>query len=181
MTEKDILQIIQDDPWMMGVLGHARNLNLPDWMIGAGFVRNKVWDYLHGFKHEVVQTPDIDLIYLDRNHVDKEADARLSAQAKELTGLNWEIINQAYTHDWHGREPYTNSEQALADWVEIPTCIAVSMRGDDSLQLHAPHGIKDLVNLIVRRNPASIDIDAYTQRVVSKKWQEKWPKLKIVW
>lgn len=181
MTEKDILNIIEQDAWMTDVLRHARDINLPDWMIGAGFVRNKVWDYLHGFKHDTVQTPDIDLIYLDRDHADKEADEKLSAHAKELTGINWEIVNQAYTHDWHGRNPYMSTEQALADWVETPTCVAVSMRGDGSLKLYAPHGISDLVSLIVRRNPASIDVASYKQRVVSKKWQEKWPRLHVIW
>ena len=35
---------------MMNVLNEANKLNLPDWVIGAGFLRNKVWDYLHDIK-----------------------------------------------------------------------------------------------------------------------------------
>lgn len=181
MTKEDILKIIADDPWMMDALRYARSLNLPEWMMGAGFVRNKVWDYLHGYVHDVVPTPDLDLIYLDRQHVSKEYDATLSEAALRKTGINWEIINQAYTHEWHGREPYVSTEQALADWVETPTCVAVSMNNDDSLRLHAPLGIDDLVNLVVRKNPACLDNASYKERVISKKWQEKWPKLKILW
>ena len=62
MTEQDILKIIENDKWMMDILHVAQKLNLPDWMIGAGFVRNKVWDYLHGYKNEKVLTRDIDFI-----------------------------------------------------------------------------------------------------------------------
>ena len=42
MTEKDILDLIKRDKWMMDVLRVAEKLNLPDWIIGAGFIRNKV-------------------------------------------------------------------------------------------------------------------------------------------
>src|SRR3989344_341827 len=42
MTEKDILDLIKIDKWMMDILRVAEKLNLPDWIIGAGFIRNKV-------------------------------------------------------------------------------------------------------------------------------------------
>jgi hypothetical protein len=51
MNEEVILKLIENDPWMMEVLMTASDANLPDWMIGAGFVRNKVWDYLHGYSN----------------------------------------------------------------------------------------------------------------------------------
>lgn len=179
MTEQDILKIIENDKWMMDILHVAQKFNLPDWMIGAGFVRNKVWDYLHGYKNEKVLTRDIDLIYFDKNNIDENKDIQLSKEAKEETGVNWEIVNQAYTHKWHNREPYKNTEEALADWVEIPTCVAVSINNEGKLQLHAPHGIDDLVNLIVRKNPTCSDSSLYESRVINKRWKEKWPKLNI--
>jgi hypothetical protein len=180
MTEQDILKIIENDSWMMNILSVAKNLNLPDWMIGAGFVRNKVWDYLHGYDNEKVLTRDIDLIYFDKNNIDENKDKELSRQMKEKTGIDWEVVNQAHTHKWHNREAYNNSEEALADWVEIPTCVAVSIDNDGKLQLHAPLGIDDLVNLIVRKNLACSDPEAYKDRIISKGWKNKWPKLNIV-
>ena len=98
MTEQEILELIQNDSWMISIIQNARSLNLPDWMIGAGFVRNRVWDYLHGYKNKEVPTADIDLIYFDQNNIDEKADMRLSKKMKEKTGVNWEIVNQAYTH-----------------------------------------------------------------------------------
>ncbi|MEK7501722.1 MAG: nucleotidyltransferase family protein [Patescibacteria group bacterium] len=180
MTECDILKIIEDDKWMMNILHIAEKLNLPDWMISAGFVRNKVWDYLHRYKNEKVLTRDIDLIYFDKDNIDENKDIELSKEIKKKTGVNWEIVNQAYTHTWHNREPYKNTEEALADWVEIPTCVAVSINKNGNLRLHAPLGIEDLVNLIVRKNPRCSDSESYKDRVTSKRWKEKWPKLNIV-
>ena len=180
MTEQDILKIIKDDKWMMDILQVAEKLQLPDWMIGAGFVRNKVWDYLHGYKNKKVLTRDIDLIYFDKNNIDEKKDVELSKEVKKKTGMNWEIVNQAYTHTWHNRKLYKNTKEALADWVEIPTCVAVSIDNKGKLKLHAPLGIEDLVNLIVRKNSRCSDSESYKDRVISKKWKEKWPKLNII-
>ena len=43
-----IASIIAQDPVGMKQLRAARSLGLPDWCIAAGFVRNRVWDHLHG-------------------------------------------------------------------------------------------------------------------------------------
>ena len=182
MTEKDIMALIEKDEWMMSVLRVARDLNLPDWMIGAGFVRNKVWDYLHGFDNKEVQTRDIDLIYFDRNKLTEETEKKYEDALKEKLNINWEPRNQARMHIKHNRkELYKNSYEALSEWPETATCVAVRLNGDDTLELFVPHGTEDLVNLIVRPSPAFLNnLDAYRKRIHSKNWQEKWPKLKIL-
>ena len=63
-TEQDIIKLIQNDTWMMGILQTAKSLQLPDWWICAGFVRSKIWDVLHGYEVRTL-TPDIDIIYFD--------------------------------------------------------------------------------------------------------------------
>ena len=72
MNDRDILNLIREDDWMMNILSIAERLNFPDWVIGAGFVRNKVWDYLHGFSRKEVATADIDLVYYDLNGNDQK-------------------------------------------------------------------------------------------------------------
>lgn len=179
MNEADVVNLIKDDEWMMAVLREADALHLPDWMVGAGFLRNKVWDYLHGIKREVADTNDIDLIYYDAGNQNEESDRALSKQISGKRGLKWEIVNQAYTHRWHNREiPYKNSTEALAEWVETPTCVAVTLQNGEPTII-APHGIDDLVNLVVRPTPTA-DPDSFNRRYRDKRWLEKWPKLKIV-
>jgi hypothetical protein len=180
MNKEAILELVKNDPWMINMLVKARDLDLPDWMIGAGFVRNKIWDHLHGFISDKVPTADIDLIYFEPNGNSAEEDNILSKQVSERTGFRWEIVNQAYTHTWHNRPPYKNTEEALSEWVETPTCIAIRLISDDSLSLYAPHGIEDLVTLKVRPTPNNFDTEAYKTRQLKKDWKKKWPKLNII-
>lgn len=180
MTEKDIANLVASDQWMMDVLHEAEKLNLPDWMIGAGFLRNKVWDYLHGIHREVADTNDIDLIYFDPEHVSEEADYELSDKLSDTLGLRWEIKNQAHMHKRHSHEPYKSAAEGMSHWVETPTCVAITLVKDKP-KVVAPHGIDDLVNLIVRPSPSRKDqLDLFYNRIESKKWLEKWPKLKVV-
>ena len=43
-------KIIRKDFFIMDILKTVRTLNLPDWYIAAGVIRNTVWDVLHGYK-----------------------------------------------------------------------------------------------------------------------------------
>ncbi len=172
--------MIKEDRWMMNVLYEADKLNLPDWMIGAGFLRNKVWDKLHNIKREIADTNDIDLVYFDEKNTE-ESDKKLSGKMKGVLGLSWEIVNQSYTHKWHSRKmPYKNTSDALSEWVETPTCVAVTLV-DGEPKIIAPHGISDLVNLIVRPSPSHREnLGIFYTRVKSKNWLKKWPKLRVV-
>ena len=98
-----------------------------------------------------------------------------------ILDMEWEIVNQAYVHKWYGyREPHINTEDAISHWVETATCVAVTLEGDMP-RIIAPHGIDDLVNLVVRPSPSFIDKpDVFFKRVRSKKWLEKWPKLRVI-
>ena len=184
MTEQDILNLISGDKFMMDTLQTAEKLNLPDWLIGAGFVRNKVWDYLHGYNKPQVDAADIDLIYFDPSGNGEKADEKLSEELKNRTGVNWEIVNQAYAHEWYTIKPlpYTSSEDSVSKWSETATCIGVKVE-NGKLKLIAPHGVEDLVNLIIRPNLAFVDKgnvkNVVIERVKQKKWLEKWPKLKL--
>jgi len=179
MTEQDILNLIQKDEWMMKVLKIAEQQKLKDWVIGAGFVRNKIWDYLHGFKNKEVDTNDIDLVYFDKDGNNKEKDKKLSQQLSDKTKINWQIKNQFYMHEKNNLPPYKSTIDALSKWTETATGIGVKIK-NNKLTLVAPNGINDLVNLVVRPSPKFPEsIDIIKQRVKDKKWLEKWPKLKV--
>jgi len=179
MTEQDILNLISKDEWMMDILRIADKLDLPDWVIGAGFVRNKVWDYLHGYNKPQVDTADIDLVYYDLNGNDKKVDEELSKKLRKETGIGWEVVNEAYAHKCNSLPPYKSTEDALSQWPETVTAIGVKLESG-KLKLVAPYGIDDLVNLIIRPSPKFTDINKVKERVKQKRWLEKWPKLKVL-
>lgn len=41
-NEKEIIQLIKEDEWMMDILRAVKSLHLPDWWVCAGFVRSKI-------------------------------------------------------------------------------------------------------------------------------------------
>jgi hypothetical protein len=188
MTKEGIIQLIKNDIWMMNVLSIAKTLNLPDWYIGAGFIRSKVWDTLHGYSKRT-SLPDVDVIYLDKtdftaseaNNESTKAEISYEKKLKKLLPeVKWSVTNQARMHLFHDTAPYISSEKALSEWVETATCVGIRLDQNNQLVLSAPRGIDDLVNLILRpisNTPEKVAM--FSQRIKDKKWLEKWPKLRI--
>lgn len=178
MTEKDIKDIIRQDKWIMEVLKIVQALNLPDWWIGAGFVRNKVWDYLHEYK---ARTPlnDIDVIYFDLKDLSDSKEKALEKVLRQKLDIPWSVKNQARMAIVRDDGPYKNAEDGLSRWIETATCVGVRLDSSNELELATPLGIDDLVNLILCPNPNIPDSEKFMQRIKDKGWLTKWPKLKI--
>lgn len=70
-TEVELKHLIAADSWMMEIIATVERLELPDSWICAGFIRSKVWDYLH---HYESRTPlgDIDVIYFDKANLSEK-------------------------------------------------------------------------------------------------------------
>lgn len=181
MTDKDICKLIESDPWMMDLLIEVKKLELPDWWIGAGFVRSKVWDHLHHYQTRT-PLPDIDVIYFDKTETNTETEEKkLDEKLKKLRpDVNWSFKNQSRMHVLHKHKPYKNSTEALSYWVETATCVGVTLGKDDHVVLTAPRGIDDLVNLVLRPTPDNIKNPiTFYERIEKKQWLKKWPKLHI--
>lgn len=176
MTEDDILALIRNDTGMMRIVKRAEQLSLPDWMIGAGFVRNKVWNHLSGIASEGNAGTDVDLIYFDAANQNWEADKNLSESLTQEADILWEVKNEAYMHEHNSFAPFTSAEDAMAHWPETATAVAVTL-GPDGLQLIAPYGIDDLVNMRVRMCPKFGFPNRVRERIIQKRWKERWPKL----
>jgi hypothetical protein len=186
MNEEDILRLVKADSWMMEVMFQAEGVGLRDWVIGAGFLRNKIWNHLHGYNEEVIQNAetDIDLVYYDPEGNDQESDESLSLKIKKETGRNFEIVNQFYAHQWNEIPPYVSIEDAISQWPETATAIGITLENKE-LKLIAPYGIGDLVSLVIRESPNfkgtfERNIGLVKKRVEEKQWLRKYPKLKMV-
>jgi Nucleotidyltransferase len=96
-SERDAAELIHADAWMMTVLRAAQELDLPDWWIGAGFVRNKVWDVIEHKQSE--PTRDVDLVYFNAADVTPETDWSYDERMKrDHPFAEWEVRNQARMH-----------------------------------------------------------------------------------
>jgi hypothetical protein len=174
--------LLRADGQRMACLQAARELALPDWALGAGFIRNLIWDHLHC---KSVPTPlnDIDLIYLDSADPAglKEADHEAWLAAR-VPGQRWEVRNQARMHQRQRVPPFVSSLEALSHWVEVPTCIGVRLRPDGEFEWLAPYGFVPNWSLQVDPNPrCRQESQVFTDRVKAKGWQLLWPDLVVNW
>lgn len=178
--------LARESRWIMGALVAVRSLGLSSWCIGAGAVRNLVWDALHD-KTEPSELSDIDVAYFDAECLASQQDKDLQSQlAAALPGVPWEVTNQAAVHLWfegyfgHPVPPLESLEDAVASWPEYATSVGLRLERDESITIIAPHGLEDLFACVVRRNPARVSINTYRQRVEQKRYCERWPSVRIV-
>ncbi|WP_159650914.1 nucleotidyltransferase family protein [Vibrio atypicus] len=176
---EQIFSLIKQDDQRVDLLNITRNLALPQCYVSAGFVRNLVWDHLHG-KQTSTPLNDIDVIYFDPAESNSAANLDYEKQLKALRpNVNWQVRNQAIMHVRNGDKPYTNVNHAMSHWPEKETAVAVKINGDGNLECLAPFGLESLFNLQVTHNPKR-EISVFDQRVASKNWLTLWPKLTVV-
>ncbi|CZT26809.1 nucleotidyltransferase family protein [Pseudomonas sp. B21-017] len=176
-----IQSIISSDPVRWRLLEIVHSLKLPDCWIGAGFVRNAVWDYLHGRVSSPVST-DVDVIWFNAERCTPEEDAALEAVLSGLEPtVKWSVKNQARMHIQNGDEPYLCAIDAMRYWPETATAVAVRLRDEGSCEIAAPLGVDDLLGLVIR--PAGRFVTEkntiYQDRFKSKNWMKIWPQLSL--
>lgn len=180
-NKKIVLDLIEKDPKKMEVLRAVKSLDLPDWLVGAGFVRNQVWDHLHEYKDQTPAT-DIDVAYFDPNNTTEEVEKEYEKRLREMVDAEWSVTNQARMGKINNQtKEYISTEDAISHWPETATAVGVKINAEEALELIVPHGIDDLVNLRLRMTPEFGDgYEAFLKRVEKKQWLSKWPKLKMV-
>lgn len=181
MNEEFFINLIKKDLWRMEVLTAVQSLNLPDWLIGAGFVRNPVWDSLHNLEKQTPIT-DIDVAYFDPNDLSEETEIKYQKILAQKIEADWSVTNQARMAQINNQDTnYLSTEDAISHWPETATSIGVTMLPDYSLKIIAPHGLDDLFSLKLRMTPHfGGGYDAFLTRIEEKQWLSKWPMLQII-
>ena len=184
---KELTQLIRSTDWFMSVLETVRTCNPPDWLVGAGVIRNLVWDHLHQYQ---IPTPlaDIDVIFFDPQDVRSERDQMVQQQlAQRLPHVTWEATNQAAVHLWYedvfgfSVPALHSSEEAVGTWPETATSVAVRLLPTDEIHIVAPCGLSDLFNMVLRRNPCRVTHEQFIQRLHSKQILRKWPYVQVIY
>ena len=176
--------LVASSSQLMAALRAVRSLELASWCIGAGVIRSLVWDSLHGYR-EPSPVADVDVAYFAAG-----APVALAVQLQQqlsflLPGLDWEVTNQAQVHEWlvdasgQAYQPLISLEDGLATWPEFATCVGVYCDAHDSVRVIAPYGLDDLFELRVRHNPRRVDAATFMERVRSKRFIQRWPRLTV--
>ena len=144
-----IADIIAQDPVGMKQLRAVRTLGLPDWCIAAGFVRNRVWDHLHGI-FPPREPPDVDVLYYDKADLSKASEQAFEARLTARVPVPWQVRNQARMHLPKNVPQHASTSDAMTYWLETVTAVGVRLEADDTLRVIAPLGTDDLLGLCCR-------------------------------
>jgi hypothetical protein len=172
--------IVRRDPERLRLLRLVRDLELPDCWIAAGFLRNAIWDALHGRAPRQAYD-DIDVIWFDANRASASHDSALEAHLlRRDASVHWSIKNQARMHVRNGDAAYCCAADAMCHWVETTAAVALRIDGADRIEFLVPLGTHDLFDMIIRPGPRFRDDKRpiFAARVAEKRWFENWPLLR---
>lgn len=180
-----LLAILGEHSWFMKALDTVSELHLSNWCVGAGAIRNIVFDYLDGSSTTPIR--DVDVAYFDQSdiseHKDREHEDFLKAR---MPNLPWEVTNQAAVHLWFKKNfgypvsPVKSIQEAVGTWPENCTAVAVTRVHKDKYKVYAPCGLEDLFGMVIRRNPARVDVRTYNARISTKQYAQCWKSVKII-
>jgi len=183
---EELVRIVRASPWFMSALEAVRSLELNSWCIGAGAIRNLVWDHLHDHT-KPSSLPDVDVAYFEQDGSHPARDIAIQTKLQALEpNLPWEVTNQACVHTWfesyfgHPVIPLQSLEDAVGSWPEYATSVGLFLTASGSIDVIAPHGLEDLFALRIRRNPARVSVETYRQRVEQKQYTKRWPRVTVV-
>jgi hypothetical protein len=177
----DIADFIAQNPRMMRCLAVLAAHGPAGTWIGAGFVRNAVWDHLSGLDMEATPLADLDVVFHDPAIATAEHDARIEAALSVAApDLPWSVRNQARMHERNGHHPYRNVVDALTHWPETATAIAARL-GPQGVEILAPFGLEDVLEMILRPTPSfRTKPEIPLARLEAKGWLTRWPRLRVV-
>lgn len=173
----ELIDIIAKDEQIIETLTIVKNLKLNDCWVGAGFIRNKVWDILH--EKKTIQFNDIDVVFFDETNISEELEKEIEQKLNQIDPkMKWSVKNQARMHFRNNHLKYINTENAISYWPETATAIAARLNLNDKIEILAPHGLNDLFNLIVKPTP-NFDLLVFQKRINEKQWEKQWKNLKF--
>src|SRR5215831_301558 len=71
-----LVEMVRSSSMLMSALNAARVVDPPDWLIGAGAIRDLVWDRLHGVQ-KPARPKDVDLVFFDPTPLDIAGEQRV--------------------------------------------------------------------------------------------------------
>lgn len=182
---KVLKEILSQAEPLVKTLNILQEESLPNWYVGGGSIPQIVWNYYHDYDLcEGVK--DFDIVYYDPEDIsakmEQEREANISRRYPD-SPAEIEAVNEARTHIWYEEdfgkviEPYISTEGAIYHFPTTASAVGVTLTGD-GLKVYAPHGLTDLLGLVVRANKVQIQREVYEAKC--QRWKEVWPKLTII-
>ncbi|WP_077927799.1 nucleotidyltransferase family protein [Wohlfahrtiimonas populi] len=182
-----LFTIVKQHDELMSILSFIQGYHHLNIYIGAGLIRNITWAYLHDIDISI-ESSDIDLVYFDsEDHNLMQYQSFTEHLQLQFPNIQWDITNQANVHQWYDKyfskkiEAFSCLEEAIATWPETATAVAIKLNNNNELDIIAPFGLADLLQMIIRWNPTLVDYAYYKKRIQQKQYSAQWPKVKIIY
>jgi uncharacterized protein len=182
----ELCALIGSSAWMLGVLASVRAAGLPDAWVGAGIIRDLVWDSKFGGGFDPSRINDVDVAFFDPTDLRPSRDDAAESRLRELRpDVRWDAKNQAAVHVWYPDhfgitvEPFRSIEEAIASWPETATSVAVRRTETGVLEVVAPLGLDDLLDGAWRRNPTRVTVEESARRLGRKQPEARWPGVRV--
>ena len=157
MDTVETLQAILEKSPVGLVLPSIAALDLPDWWLAGGAVRNTVWRSLFGETCDLIIN-DFDIAFFDQTGDRSQELAAKAALTQQFPDYKFDVKNQASFARWRtGRRPYSSVTDGIADWLHTATTVGVRVDRQGNWQFFTPYGLADLFTGIVRPTPAHFE------------------------
>jgi hypothetical protein len=184
--EAELAELVLGSDWLTNLLRLVAALDLPDCWIGAGAVRDLVWDIRFGSGFDPANIEDVDVVFFDPADLTAEREHEIERRLREQEpAVDWDVKNQARVHLWYEAkfgqpaEPLTSTTDGVSTWPETATAVAVRLRDDGGLDVAAPLGLDDLLDGVWRRNSRRVTDSAYQARIDRKQPRVRWPDVVV--
>ena len=157
----------------------------PSAYIAAGIIRNTIWSHLHQSEYALDGT-EVDIIFYNLSEDPQPSKKITACMSKVFPNMQWDVTNQATVHHWYRLEngeaiaPLASIEHALSMWPETATAVAIRLNAHDQLEIVAPFGLADLLELKLRWNSTLVSYEGFMKRIKQKKMLSRWPKLELI-
>jgi hypothetical protein len=182
------LEAVLQNPINGTILERLPSLALPDLWLVAGCLFQTWWNLRAG-RPAQSDIRDYDLFYYDDIDLSWEAEDRAIRRCAALFAdlqVTVELRNQARVHLWYERRfghpcpRLLSSQHGIDRFLVAGTCVGLrpAPAAEGGFELHAPFGLADLAEGILRPNH-EIDAPALFQRK-AESYRRRWPWLRIV-
>jgi uncharacterized protein len=182
VSAKRLLEFASSSRILDAALVQAESLQLRDWWIVGGAIRDIIWSLLEG-RDPVGLIKDMDLIYFDQSDCSRARDEEIEALLISVNGIPWSVKNQARMHVKSNDAPYSSCQEALYCAPETISAVAITRTGNSQWIVASSFGYEDLLSKILRPTPHFMSkhfLEDYNTRVRSKGWLDRWPSARVL-
>lgn len=178
LNQVQLKEILLNSP-VGEVLPAIAELQLPDWWLAGGAVRNTVWRHIFGDDDCKLVIKDFDIAFFDNEGERSQELGAKETLTNQFPNYIFDVKNQASFGRWRkGRQTFDSTEDGISNWLHTATAVGVRVNIQGEWEFFTPYGLDDLFNGVIRPTPTHVNNPDASNKGIS--FLEKCPALKNV-